>query len=46
MQIKASKVAGRIFFGENKWQVFQLFLYFGNIIYFNRRTRFQGDVVL
>lgn len=28
MQIKASKVAGRIFFGEIKWQVSQLFLYF------------------
>mgnify|MGYP006893083908 FL=1 len=33
MQIKASKVAGRIIFGEIKWQVFQLFLYFCNKIF-------------
>ena len=32
MQIKASKVAGRIIFGEIKGQVFQLFLYFCNKI--------------
>lgn len=46
MQIKASKVAGRIIFGEIKGQVFRLFLYFCNKIFKNKRTRFQGDVVL
>lgn len=33
MLIMAPKVAGRIFFGENKWQVSRLFLYFCNIIF-------------